>query len=422
MRRPFLGLSLCQLAALLFYATLGVTMDTIDASASSPLLPNTKMRLTIVQWMPSKGMYENWGTVSGEYTVSDEGAISVPLLGKVAIDNMDETALALQIARALKEKVGLLAEPVATIEILDFPPVYVVGDVASPGEYKYHLGLNVLQTLAMSGGGVRAPNTLQTSLDVTRIVGDLKEIGDSITRFEAKIARLEAEMAGATTLELDKQGNNSDPFKTAIYRQEEAIFTARANEISRQSKSISELRNLLSEEVTVLQQKTTNSDANIKSVQQQLTSVIALIEKGAAVPTRQAEIERMLRSFQAERLDLSVSIMRARQNITQATRDLEGLYDKRHTEVSSELQSARASLAQLKFKQETSQQLLYRNLSSIGPSEADEKPTLKFVIVRRTEGKDHELDASETTSMVPGDVLKVALQAPPQTTPHAFSQ
>jgi polysaccharide export outer membrane protein len=431
MRTPSLWLPLCRFAALLFIAAVGV-VSTIDAAASAPLLPNTKIRLTIVQWMPTKGVYENWATVSGEYTVSNEGVISVPLLGIIVVGNKDETALASDIAQKLKEKVGLIAEPAATIEILGFPSIYVVGDVAKPGEYQFHPGLNILQALAMSGGEMRPQGTLQTSLDVTRIVGDLKEIDDSIIRVEARIERLEAEMAGTTTLQLDQKDNNSDPFKTAIYKQEEAIFTARANEVGRQAKSISELRDLLSEEIAVLQQKTTNSDANIKSVQRQLTSVIALVERGAVVPTRQAEVERTLRDFQTDKLDLAVSIMRARQGITQATRDLEGLYDRRHTEVATELQSERAALAQLKFKRETNQQLLYRNLSSVGPSKLDEKPMLKFIIVRRTQGKDSELDASETTAMVPGDVLKVTLRAPSpsqakpldaiETTKRTFSQ
>ncbi len=432
MRRPSLGLPLCQFAAFLFFAAIGVTV-TNDAAESSPLLPNTKIRLTIVQWMPTKGIYESWAAVSGEYTVSDEGAISIPLLGPVDVGSKDETALATDIAQKLKDKVGLITEPAATIEVLGFPAVYVVGDVAKPGEYQFHPGLNILQALAMSGGETRAEATLQTSLDVTKLVGDLKEVDDAIIRASARIERLEAEMAGETSLRIEQQPNSSDPFKTAIYKQEEAIFAARANEIGRQTKSISELRDLLSEEISVLEQKTANADANIKSMQQQLQSTISLVERGALVPTRQSEVERTLRSFQTDRLDLVVSIMRARQGITQATRDLEGLYDRRHTEVATDLQSERAALTQLKFKRETSQQLLYRNLSSVGPTKTDEKPTLKFVIVRRTDGKDTELDASETTAMVPGDVLKVTLRASSQasssnaigaaeTTPRSFSQ
>lgn len=414
MRRPSLGLPLCRFATILLLATIGVTFTAGNAS-SAQLLPNTKIRLTIIQWMPTKGVYESWAAVSGEYTVSDEGTISIPLLGPIGVGNKEEDTLADDIAKRLKDKVGLITEPAATIEILGFPAVYVVGDVAKPGEYQFHPGLTILQALAMSGGEVRAQSTLQTSLDVTKLVGDLKEIDDAITRVGARIQRLEAEMAGDTSLRIEQEPDSSDPFKTAIYKQEEAIFTARANEIGRQAKSISELRSLLSEEISVLQQKTANSDANIKSMQQQLQSTISLIERGALVPTRQADLERAIRSYQTDRLDLVVSVMRARQGITQATRDLEGLYDRRHTEVASDLQSERATLAQLKFKRETSQQLLYRNLSSVGPSRTDEKPTLQFIIVRRAGGKDSELDASETTAMVPGDVLKVTLKVPPQT-------
>ncbi|MBB3396470.1 polysaccharide biosynthesis/export family protein [Rhizobium sp. BK060] len=387
----------------------------VGAACGSPLLPNTKIRLTLVQWMPTKGSYEQWATVGGEYTVSDAGTISIPLLGPVSVGNMDETTLASTIAKQLKEKIGLVDEPAATIEILKYPPIYVVGDVTNPGEYAFHTDITVLQAFAMGGGQMRASAGSQNSVDTTKLVGDLKEIDDSIIRSTARIERLEAEMAGEKSLKSRQEGANANPLTAAIYKQEEAIFSARANELTRQSKSLSGLRDLLSEEINVLQEKVKSTDANIGSVQQQLDSTIALIEKGAIVATRQADVERVMRGYQNDRLDLTVAIMRARQSISQTTRDLEGLYDRRQTEVASELQVERATIGQLLLKRDTSQKLLMDSLSSSSAARPDEDPKLAFSIVRNLAGKSNEIDASETTTMMPGDVLKVTLRPGSQT-------
>lgn len=422
----------CWKIAVVAIAALGLQ---VDPALSTPLLPNTKIRLSLVQWMPTKGNYEQWATVGGEYTVSDERTISVPLLGLVSVENKDPMTLASAIAMQLKEKIGLVDVPIATIEILSYPPIYVVGEVANPGEYQFHTGVTVLQALAMGGGQRRAPDTLQSSLDVTRLVGDLREIDDAIIRSAAKIERLEAEMAGEKSLKSQPANANKDPFASAIYKQEEVIFSSRANELERQSKSISGLRDLLGEEVSALQEKMKSTDANIASVQQQLESTMALIERGAIVATKQAEVERTIRTYQNERLDLNVAIMQARQNITQATRDLEGLYDRRQTEVASQLQAERATMTQLKLKRDTSQKLLMDNLAAASSSARSvDQQKLQYSIVRNAETSKGEIEALETTVMMPGDVLKVVLRgAPPQalepppegtvnTTPHNASQ
>ena len=36
------------------------------SAESSPLPPETKIKLTVVQWIPTKGVYEQWGSLGGE--------------------------------------------------------------------------------------------------------------------------------------------------------------------------------------------------------------------------------------------------------------------------------------------------------------------------------------------------------------------
>ncbi|MDM9646282.1 polysaccharide biosynthesis/export family protein [Rhizobium sp. S163] len=377
-------------------------------AASAPLPPHTKIRLSVVQWMPTKGVYEQWGSIGGDFTISDAGTVSVPVLGSIAVGNLDDDGLAAEIANRLKEKIGLVDAPATTVQILEYSPVYVVGDVSKPGEYKFSSGLTVLQALALGGGEYRAPLALEGAGEVTRLAGSLKELDDAITRSNAKIVRLEAEMAGATSVNFSQQPDKADPFAAAVYNQEKVIFEARANAVDRKAKSFAELRDLLNEEIGVLEQKTKSTDENIKSIQQQVDSTAMLVAKGAVVATRQGEVERALRSYQDTRLDISTAIMRARQSISQTTRDLQALYDERKTEVASDLQSERAALVQLKLKRETSQKLVLDSLSSLGGAvKQDEKPVLGFVIVRRENGTINEISASETSALMPGDVVKV---------------
>ncbi|MBY5868048.1 polysaccharide biosynthesis/export family protein [Rhizobium leguminosarum] len=396
-----------------FPATLVIGTLVFLAGAVPPALaddtafaPQTKIRLTIVQWMQSKGQYERWDALGGEYTVSDEGAVFLPFLGSVSVGNRDNTSLTNEIAKRLQEKIGLVQPPAVTIEILEYPPIYVVGDVTTPGQYKFRSGLTVLQSLAMSGGPFRA-TSLQQSQTI-KLAGELREIDHSLLRSTAKLARLQAEMTGAKEITFDRTLGVDQQYAAGIYNEERVIFQARANALDRQSKALTELRDLLNSEVGMLGEKVQGSEDNIKSIEDQLTSVKTLVSKGLTVSSRQLDLERLLTTYRSDRLDLVTAIMRGRQAISETTRNLEGLYDTRRSEVASELQSEQASLDQLKLKREMTQKLLLDDLAAGGGSNiTDEALPLTFTVSRRSEGQIRQFQASETTALIPGDVVRV---------------
>jgi polysaccharide export outer membrane protein len=372
----------------------------------TPFTPQTKIRLSIVQWMPSKGQYERWDALGGEYTVSDDGQVFLPFLGPLPVGNLDNASLTNEIAKRLQAKIGLVQAPAVTIEILEYPPIYVVGDVTTPGEYKFRPGLTVLQSLALSGGPLRAKGSQQT--ESIKLAGELREIDHSILRATAKLSRLQAEMDGAKEITFDQTTGADQQFTAGIYNEERIIFQARASALQRQSKAFTELRDLLTTEISTLEEKLTGADDNIKSVEDQLTSVKSLVEKGLTLSSRQMDLERLLTTYRSDKLDLVTAIMRGRQAISETTRNLEGLSDTRRSEVATEAQSERASLDQFKMKREMTQKLLLEDLASNdGVKSSGEELPLTFSVSRRNEGQINQFQASETTALAPGDVVRV---------------
>ncbi|MGZ2487564.1 polysaccharide export outer membrane protein [Rhizobium pisi] len=395
------------IGALVFLA--GAVPPALADSAPPPpqtLAPQTKIRLTIVQWMQSRGQYERWDALGGEYTVSDDGTVLLPFLGTLSIGNLDNADLTNEIAKRLQEKIGLVQAPAVTIEILEYPPIYVVGDVTTPGQYSFRPGLTVLQSLAMSGGPRRAKEEQQTHS--IQIVGELREIDHSILRSTARLARLQAEMDEADEITFDQTTDVDQQFAAGIYNEERVIFRARANAMDRQSRAFTELRDLLIKEISTLEEKLSGADDNIKSVEDQLVSVKSLVQKGLTISSRQMDLERLLTTYRSDKLDLVTAVMRGRQAISETTRNLEGLYDARRSEVATEAQSERASLDQFKLKRETLQKLLIADLGSNDSvkSLTDDLP-LTFSVTRRNAGQINQFQASETTALAPGDVVRV---------------
>ncbi|WP_203426982.1 polysaccharide biosynthesis/export family protein [Sinorhizobium sp. BG8] len=393
--------------------TLRVVAFLVACGFASPLLaasthfpPQTKIRLTIVQWMPTKGAYEQWGALGGDYVVSEAGTISLPVLGTVDLGDLDDTALGKEIARRLQARIGLVETPEATVQVLSYPPIYVIGDVSTPGQFEFRTGMTVLQALAMSGGEAQDKNSLSRSQEI-ELIGELRSIDANVLRGSIRIARLQAEISGAKEIEFTLPIGTDRRVAEAILEQEEAIFSARRNDLERQSKSLTELRKLLDAELVSLGEKAKGVDANASSLEKELANVKTMVERGLTIPSRQAELERTLRGIRSDQLDLVTATMRARQSIAETTRDLDGLYDKRHTEIASELQTELSALDQQELKRETTQKKLLDGLAEGGGSTSREKRPLIFAVTRRIDSKTNEFPATEMTLLIPGDVVRV---------------
>src|SRR5699024_7515563 len=79
--------------------------------ADDLLLPQTKLRLTIVQWNPTKGDYQSWEAIGGEFVVSQSGMLQLPVIGPVEATGRDSNALAIEISTRLQSRMGLIDKP-----------------------------------------------------------------------------------------------------------------------------------------------------------------------------------------------------------------------------------------------------------------------------------------------------------------------
>ena len=158
---------------------------------------------------------------------------------------------------------------------------------------------------------------------------------------------------------------------------------------------------MLQGEISTLQQKIEISEKSIATAEKELRGVEILVGKGIALASRQSDLERGVASYQSDRLDQATEMMRARQSITETTRSLEGLVDKRRTEVSLELQTERGRLDLLKVKMGVGREMLLDSMSTSDGSEQE----VTFSILRVKGGLQNQFPATETTIVQPGDVV-----------------
>lgn len=109
--------------------------------------------------------------LSGEFLVDGEGAVSLPLIGEVRAEG--RTVREFQVAVAETLRSGYLNDPRVSVEVLNFRPYYILGEIENAGEYPYTDGLTVMNAVATAGGFTYRANTRRVYL---RRAGTTEEI------------------------------------------------------------------------------------------------------------------------------------------------------------------------------------------------------------------------------------------------------
>jgi protein involved in polysaccharide export with SLBB domain len=88
--------------------------------------------------------------LSGEFVVDSSGQVQLPLVGQVKATGLTLHEFIVEVTTALKD--GYLKDPKVSVEVLNYRPFYIMGEVNKPGEYPYENGLTVLGAVALAGG------------------------------------------------------------------------------------------------------------------------------------------------------------------------------------------------------------------------------------------------------------------------------
>jgi len=88
--------------------------------------------------------------LSGEYAVDASGNLAFPILGAVTAGNKSVDEVREEIVASLAD--GFVINPLVSIEVLNYRPFYVLGEVRRPGSYPFVAGIDVRQAVAIAGG------------------------------------------------------------------------------------------------------------------------------------------------------------------------------------------------------------------------------------------------------------------------------
>lgn len=120
--------------------------------------------------------------LGGEFEIDGSGDVRLPLIGQVKAAGLTVHAFEAEIVKLLED--GYLRDPRVSIEVVNYRPFYIIGEVNKPGQYPYVDGMNALNAVALAGGYTPKADKSEVYLQRNGKAGEQEYPSDETTKVQ----------------------------------------------------------------------------------------------------------------------------------------------------------------------------------------------------------------------------------------------
>lgn len=115
--------------------------------------------------------------LSGEFEVGASGTVDMPLIGSVPAMGVTVGQFQNDVTTRLRN--GYLNDPKVSVQVLNYRPYFITGEVQKTGEFPYKAGLTVQDAIGVAGGYTYRANTGRVYI---RRAGAAQEVSVDLTQ------------------------------------------------------------------------------------------------------------------------------------------------------------------------------------------------------------------------------------------------
>ena len=355
-------------------------------------------------------------------TVQLDGTVALPQIGMVPVAGLTLAELQARMEQILpatifrirlpdgREQAILLKPSDVTTAIVDYRPIYIKGDVLTPGQQPYRPQMTVRQAVAVAGGysvmRSRMNQSVQDPIDLQSAYGSLWT--DYVRDYFRK-QRILAELQGKPSFDTSAPAGCILPpdVVAAIAQNEIDIMNTARDDAERERVFLEQAQKAAGDQIEVLLKRERDEAASLKADEDEVAKVKQVYEAGNLTNTRMADMRRALLLSSSRRLETTVELMRTRYQQGDYARQLERSTTQRRITLLQELADANVRLADLGIKlRAASEKLHLLGGSRLAPAQTD--AAVRVTIIRRDGDGSVALSVDEDAEVRPGDVIEAA--------------
>ena len=204
------------------------------------------------------------------------------------------------------------------VQVVEYRPIYVIGDVANPGNQSFRPGMTARQALAQAGGYTLIPvGSRPPLMEVNELSGEIETLRLSLARERARNSLLRNE-AGLESLEAGMVSERAGVEKT-FAEIERSLGYATETDRAAELDHLQDLQDLLAVQRRRLTEQRDNEDEALEADREELARLQSLRDEGLTALPRLVEARRAV-TFSSNRfLDTTLELgnLERDQNATQ---------------------------------------------------------------------------------------------------------
>jgi polysaccharide biosynthesis/export protein len=363
-----------------------------------------------------------------------DGRASLPLLGNIKVVGFTLAELREQLKTQLSTKafrsretdsrgrslassgndVVTISPEEVIVEVVEYRPIYLNGDVAKPGAQTYRPGMTVRQAIALAGGyDTMRFRSRDPFLDSADFRADYSDLWTEFAKISTEIARLQAELDGKSVFAPPSLGDL--PLATQVTSKiidlELQRFGVDTADFAKEKKYLAAAIAQEDQRISVLDQQRQSEQQDADADAADSNDVKTNFRKGILPVTRVSEMRRLTLQSATRVLQTTALLNEVARKRAEFARSLEGIDDKKQKELLQQMQDATVRLSNIRGRiQSVSEKLLYAGMArsqlTRGPGG---EPDVKVFRKDNNGGTTATIAAAEM-ELMPGDVVDVKLQ------------
>lgn len=356
-------------------------------------------------------------------TIDRDGFAGFALIGRMSVVGLSVAELSAKVREAMaakvfrqrtadgRENVLSIVPDEITVEIIEYRPVYLNGDVSKPGELKYRPGMTVRQAVALGGGydfaRFRLNNPVLVAPDLR---AEQVSLSAELARETLAAQRLKAELAQKPAPEWSAPdaalpaGFVSDLAKLEMGQQNTREAMAK-----KEKQAVGRSLELSDQQLAVLAQQQEKTSEGSRADIKDLEDVRELQKKGMVPTTRVLEARRSLLYSTTALLQTVAQTTSVGREQEELKRKLATIDDQRRIDIIRDLTNANVRIVSLRARLNgVLQKLAY---STELRSQLLGGGTPEIEVIRKGDQGWARLRVEEDSDLQPGDVIEVALRS-----------
>ncbi len=358
--------------------------------------------------------------------VQQDGTVNLPQLGTISIGGSLASELNSRIRAALAGKtirqrstdgrtlpIAIEPEDVAA-SIVEYRPVYVMGDVAKPGQYAFNPAMTTRQAVAMAGGyDMLHVGSKNSFLLASEVKSDISAAMAQLAGVELRGARVKAELANLETMDVPRTADVQVPAATLtdLIRTENELFKTHRAEFIEEKKSIERSIKQVVEVIEELNKRLKQESVSAVADAAELEDLRGLHAKGYASKRVISETRHSAYTSLNTTLEINNRLDVAGTRKEEYQNKLARLESQRKIRLLDEQKDGAIKQIELRSKINSLREKLRAISTTPSQSANNTFQTPKIVAIRKGPKGRERLSADEDFELHPADVIEVTIGA-----------